>query len=192
MRSKALKLTTLALLPATLLTLTSCSSTSTPPPVGTSREFFTKGVLGEVILQTFITTATLTAIDHVQRNATLVQFNGKQFIVKVGPEVANFDQIQVGDQVNATLTEKIVERLDKDASGGATAVEAVGLVAENTQLTSKIIAIDSMKRTLTLRMEDGTTQTFPIREDVALSGIKLGDRIGFRVIEITAIKIEKL
>lgn len=71
-------------------------------------------------------------------------------------------------------------------------MEAVGLVAANTQLTSKIVAIDSMKRTVTLRFEDGTTQFLPIREDVALSRIKVGDQVLFRVIEITAIKIEKL
>ena len=102
-------MTTLALLPAALFTLTSCSSTSKPPPaVGSSRMTYTKGVPGGVIVQTFKMTATVTAIDQAKRKATLLGPDGKKFTVKVGPEAVNFDQVRVGDRVNATVTERMV------------------------------------------------------------------------------------
>ena len=73
-------MTALALLPAALFTLTSCSSTSKPPPaVGSSRITYTKGVPGGVIVQTVKVTATVTAIDQATRKATLLGPDGKKF-----------------------------------------------------------------------------------------------------------------
>jgi hypothetical protein len=194
---------TLALIPAALFTLTSCSSTSKPPPaVGTARMDYTEGVPGGVIVQTFKATATVTAIDHAKRMATLVGANGTKFTVKAGPEAVNFDQVRVGDQVNATVMEKVVVHLDKEganADDGAVAVVALapkgdqpgGLAAGTTRITGTVIAIDSEKRTATLRFEDGTTATLPIREDVDLSQRKVGEQVVFRITEMIAISVEK-
>lgn len=203
MKAKTPQLKTLALLPAALLTFTSCSSNPTPPPdVGSARIDYTKGVPGGVIVQTFKTTATVTAIDQAKRTATLLGSDGKKFIVKVGPEAVNFDQVRVGDQVNATVVQKIVASLDPaGATSGDGAAAAValapkgdqpgGLIAETTQVTGKVIAIDSIKRTATLRFEDGTTQTLSIRDDVDLSRRKVGEQVVFRVTEMIAISVEK-
>jgi len=196
-------LTTLALLSAALFVLTSCSSTSTPPPeVGAAKITYTKGVPGGTIVQTFKTTATVTAIDYAKRTATLRGSDGKEFTVKVGPAAVNFDQIRVGDLVNATVTQKIAAHLDPEnttSGDGTVAVLAQaakgdqpgGLVAEATQVTGKIIAIDAEKRTATLRFEDGSTQTLPIRDDVELSRLKVGAQAVFRVTEMIAISVEK-
>jgi hypothetical protein len=196
-------MTALALLPAALFTLTSCSSTSNPPPaVGSARVTYTKGVPGGVIVQTFKRTANVTAIDQAKRTATLRGSDGKKFTVKVGPEAINFDQIRVGDRVNATVTEKIVVHLDKEgtASGdGTAAVVALapkgdqpgGLAAGTTQVTGKIIAIDAERRTATLRFEDGSTETLPVRDDVDLSRRNVGEQVVFRVTEMIAIWVEK-
>jgi translation elongation factor P/translation initiation factor 5A len=196
-------MTTLALLVVAVLSFTSCSSTSTPPPdVGSARIDYTKGVPGGVITQTFKTAATVTAIDQTKRTATLLGADGKQFQVSVGPEAVNFDQIRVGDRVVATVTQKIVAALGKnginagEGAGVAAALAAKGdqpgvLVAGTMQVTAKVSAIDSSKRTVTLRFEDGSTQTFPIRDDVNQSRIKLGEQVVFRVTEMTAVRVEK-
>jgi translation elongation factor P/translation initiation factor 5A len=163
---------------------------------------YTKGVPGGVVVQTVKMTATVTAIDQAKRKATLLASDGKKFTVKVGPEAVNFDQVRVGDQVNATVTEKMVVSLDdKEAPSpeGAAAVVARapkgdqpgGLVAETTQVTAKIITIDLEKRTATLQFEDGITQTFPVRADVDLSRLKVGEQMVFRVTEMIAISVEK-
>ncbi len=203
MKKNTLNLTPLTLLSAATLLLASCSSTPTPPPdVGSARIDFTKGVPGGTITQTFKTTATVTAIDQAQRTATLRGSDGKKFVVQVGPAAVNFDQVCVGDLVNATVTQRIVAHLDQAntaAVDGAVAVVALaekgdqpgGVVAETTQVTARIIAINSSKRTATLRFEDGSTQTLPIRDDVNLSRLKLGQQAVFRVTEMIAISVEK-
>jgi hypothetical protein len=195
--------TSLALLSAATLILTACSSTTTPPPaVGSARMDYTKGVPGGTIVQTFKTTARVTAIDQAKRTATLRGSDGKIFVVQVGPAAVNFDQVRVGDLVNATVTQKIVAHLDQantSAGEGAAAAVALagkgeqpgGVVAETTQVTARIVAIDASKRTATLRFEDGNNQTLPIRDDVDPSQLKLGAQAVFRVIEMIAITIEK-
>ena len=198
-----MRMTTLALLPAALFTLTSCSSSpKTPPPVGSGIETYRKGVPGGTVVQTIKTTATVTAIDQAKRKATLLGSDGKKFTVKVGPEAVNFDQVRVGDLVTVTLTEKLVVSLDdKEApsSEGAAAVvtraakggQPGGLAAETIQKTAEIVAIDLDKRTATLRFEDGTTETFPVRADVDLRRRKVGEQLVFRYTEMIAIRIEK-
>jgi hypothetical protein len=201
MKKKTISLTTLALLPAAVFTLTSCSSTP-PPEVETSRITYTKGVPGGMIVQTVKMTATVAAIDQAKRTATLLGSDGKKYVLKVGPQAVNFHQVRVGDLVNATVTQKIAAHLDKENTApadGSTAVVAQagkgdqpgGLAAETTQITGKIIAIDTSNRTVTVRFEDDTTQTAPIRKDVELSRLKVGEQLVFRVTDMVAIWIEK-
>ena len=203
MKKNTLNLTPLTLLSAATLILASCSSTSSPPPdVGSARMDYTKGVPGGTIVQTFKATATVTAIDQAKRTATLRGSDGKKFVVQVGPAAVNFDQVRVGDLVNATVTQKIVAHLDQanTASGdGSAAVVALaekgdqpgGVVAETMQVTGKIIAIDASKRVVSLRFVDGSNEKLPIRDDVDLSRLKIGDQAVFRVTEMIAINIEK-
>ena len=87
--------------------------------------------------------------------------------------------------------------IDKDgtAADGTAAVVAMagkgeqpgGVVAENVQVTATIVAIDAGKRTATLRFEDGSTQTIPVRDDLDLSKRKIGEQVVFRVTEMVAI-----
>jgi hypothetical protein len=185
MKAKKINMMTLALLPVALLTLTSCSS-QPPPPVGSARVTYTKGVPGGVILQTVKIVATVAAIDPAKRQATLVGPDGQQFTAKVGPEVVNFDQVRFGDRVAATMTERIVASLDKEgaASGGRT--------AEANLRTATVTALDLEKRTATMRFDNGPTETLPLRDDVDLSRFKVGQRVIFRVTEATVIGFEKL
>ena len=203
MKTKTIIMTTLAVLPAALFTLTSCSSTSKPPPAaGSAAESYKKGVPGGVFTQTVKVTATVTAVDQAKRKATLLASDGKKFSVQVGREAVNFDQVRVGDQVIATLTQKVVVSLDDKAGSSAEGEAAVvarapkggqpgGLAAETIQVTGKIIAIDLEKRKATLQFEDGDTETFSLRPDVDISRHKLGERVVFRVTEMIAIWIEK-
>ena len=163
---------------------------------------YTKGVPGGVVVQTVKVTATVTAIDQAKRKATLLASDGKKFIVKAGPEAVNFNQVRVGDQIAATVTEKVVVSLtDPPASSGEGTASVVarapkgeqpgGLAAETIQATAKVIAIDLEKRTTTLQFDDGNTETFPVRADVDLSRHKVGEQLVFRVTEMIAIWVEK-
>jgi len=188
---------------AVIFTLTSCASVSTPPPAETSSaSAYQEGVPGGVIVNTLDVSARVTAIDKANRRATLLGPDGKTFTVKAGPEYVNFDQVGVGDWVNLTVTEELVVYLNE--GGGSSSNESAalvalapkgaqpgGLIAETTQITGTVTAIDPEKRTATLRFEDGSTKTFPVRSDVDLTKRKLGEKVVFRITEMIAISIEK-
>jgi hypothetical protein len=202
MKTKTISMMALALLAATLFTLTSCSSTSeSAPPEGSAVETYEKGVPGGVIVQTAKMTATVTAINHAKRTATLLAPDGNRFAVKVGREAVDFDQVGVGDRITAVVTQRMVVSVEKGGATSADGTAAVvanapkggqpgGLAAETTQVTAKVIAIDVEKHAATLEFDDGNIQTF-VREDVDLSRHKLGERVVFRIIQMTAIWVEK-
>ena len=197
---------------ATLLSLISCSTASPPapgksistvslPPPGESKSTvaFQEGVPGGVMVNTVEVSARVAAIDHFNREVTLLESDGEKFTVKVGPDAVNFDQIQVGDLVKATVAEELVAYLNEEGStpvGGSAAImslgaQAGGLAAETTQLIGTVTAIDLEKRTVTLRFQDGSTKTFPVRSDIDLSERKLGEQVVFHITEMIAIRVEK-
>lgn len=195
----AMILTSLVLLSAAMLTLTSCSSTSEPsPPVGKAWFSSTKGELGGVRVQTVKMNATVTAIDRAKRQATILTPEGRTFVMKVSPEAVNFDQVNVGDQITATVTEKIVESLAKEGTTSDDATSApkgdkpAGLAAETTPITATILVVDPDKRTVTIRFDDGEIKTLPVHNDADLSQVKVGQQAVFRVTEMIALRIEKL
>lgn len=200
MKTKIINRVTLALLPVALLALDSCSSTSPPPPVGAAKIDYKRGVPGGLVIQTAKIRGTVTDIDRAERKATLQAPDGKKSIVRLGPQAANLDKIGVGDQIIATITQKVVVSLDDreavSPDGGtplaAPSGEKDAPVAETIQTAAKVVAIDLHKRTTTLRFQDGTTETFPVREDVDLSRHKLGEQVLFRVTETLVIGVEKV
>lgn len=200
MKPITLKLTVLALLPAAFLAFISCSST---PPGESSRIVATQeGVPGGTILETYKITATVTAVDAASRNVTLALRDGTTTVFKAGPEVVNFNQIQVGDQVKATVAEQLVVFARKNgepANDGAAAAIALapvgakpgGLMANTVEVTAKVEAIDLKHRKATVRFPDGHSQTFKIRKDVDMTKARLGDEVVFRATEALAITVEK-
>ena len=161
-----------------------------------------KGVPGGVIVQTYKVTATVTAVDAASRKVTLTLADGAKTTVKAGPEVVNFNQIQVGDQVKATVAEQLVMFVRKngepanDGEAAAVALAPVGekpgiLMANTVEVTGKVEAIDLAHRKATLRFEDGTSKTFKVRKDVDMTKGKIGDEVVFRTTEAVAISVEK-
>ena len=193
----------LALLCAALCFLTACTTTEPPPPgTQTGTAAVAEGVPGGVFVNTKEVSAKVTAIDTANRKVTLLWPDGDKDTIKVGPEAVNFDQIKVGDMVNVIVTEELVIYLDEEgatAPDGAAAMVALapkgeqpaGLVAEAARVTATVTAIDTTKRTATLRFEDGTTKTFPVRDDIDLSKRKVGEKVVFLVTEMIAISVEK-
>ncbi|NJM54698.1 MAG: copper-binding protein [Verrucomicrobiae bacterium] len=161
---------------------------------------FVEGTVGGVFVETLEISAKIAAIDKASRKVTLISEDGIKQVVKVGPEVINFDQIRVGDQLKVELTEELVVQIGgkDDVSGGAALVALApkgakpgGLVAEAVQVIGTITAIDTDGRTAMLKFEDGTTKTFPVRDDVDLAGRKVGDKVVFRVTEVIATSVVK-
>ena len=66
-----------------------------------------------------------------------------------------------------------------------------GIMAETTQVTAKVTALDVAHRKATLQFEDGTTRTVAVRPDVDLSKRKVGDQVVIRLTEALAISVKK-
>ncbi len=146
---------------AAAVTLTACESS---PKV---EETATVAVTPDsaIAVDTFTTTATVTAINASKRTLTLTGPGGHRTTCKAGKDVVNFDQIQVGDQVKATVTEEYAVLLSRGASLSAGAGQAVALtpigakpgvyMADTAQATARVQAIDPQHHKVTLQFVDG-------------------------------------
>jgi hypothetical protein len=206
--TKAIWTLTLSLFAATLFAFTACSTTTTekvtppPAPEGSTSAAIEEGVPGGVFVNTVEMQAKVIAIDKENRKVTLLGPEGEEETVKVGPGAVNFDQVKVGDMLKATLTEALVVFVDEEGAtapdGAAAMVELApkgaqpgGVVAETVQITATITAMDTTIRTVTLEAEDGSTQTFPVRDDIDMSKHNVGEKVVFQVTEMIALSVEK-
>ena len=194
---------TLVLLFAVLFTIAACATTTPPPSAQvTTTAAVKEGVPGGVTVNTVKVVAKVTAIDTKNRKVTLLLSDGSKETVKVPPEAVNFDQVSVGDIVKATLTEEVVVYLDEEGASVpdayAAGVELApkgaqpgGVVAEAVKVTATVTAIDQAKRTATVRFDDGTFETLPVRDDIDLSKRKVGEKVVFIVTQMVALSVEK-
>ena len=144
----------------------------------------------------------MTAIDAVHRKVTLVGRDGTKAVFKASPEVRNFDQIRVGDQVKATVVEQLVVFLRQNgtpAGDGQASLVALApkgakpgvLMADTVEITATVKAIDLKRHKATLQFPDGKSKTVAVRPDVDLTKVKLGEEVVIRTTEAMAIVVEK-
>ena len=208
MKTNRSKLIVLSLVPVAVLACTSCSSDSTGEggtAATTTREVSTqRGVAGGTVIDTYQITAKVTEVDHAKRTYTLQTDDGRKTPYKAGPEVINFDQVRVGDQVKATVTDSLVVQVrDKgqtatsaDGETGVIAVTPKGakpgvLMADTVEVTARVKSVDVANHKATLEYPDGGTRTVSVRPDVKLSSADVGREVVIRSTEAVAIKVEK-
>jgi hypothetical protein len=202
MKNETMKLAAMLLLPSALLALTSCSSTPSNPAVETnSAASYQPGVPGGTRVDTYQTRATVTAIDRPNRRVTVVSPNGATANLKIGPDVVNFNQIEIGDQVKATVTRELVVSMANQATpdDGAAAMVALapvgarpgGVVAGTVQITARVVAINLKQHQATLQLPDGTKKIIDVRKDVDLTHRQVGEEVVIRTTESVAILVEK-
>lgn len=197
--SKPMKPSCLTLLTVSITAAASC--TSIKPETDTQTKI-QHGVPGGTVVQSSRIEATVTAIDSAKRKVTLVTRKGEKFQMTAGPEVDNFDQVHVGDQLKVTYTEELIVRMarpgEKTQDYGEAEFDIAprkgkpGLeTAETYQVTAAVAAIDLKKRTATLQFPDGYRKAFKVRPDVDLARHKVGEKVVIRTTETFAIKMEK-
>lgn len=191
-------------LPSPKVTTTSVSGSANGSSIEvTSTTFTQEGVPGRITVNSLEVTATVTAIDTENRKMTLMSSEGEENTVAVPPEAVNFDQIEVGDLVKATLTEALViymeDEEDAQIPDGAAAgialapkgAKPAGIIAGTKKATATVVAIDQGQRTATLRFEDDTVETFPVRDDIDLNEHEEGEKVVFVMTEMVALSVEK-
>jgi len=199
------KLLRFSLLTTTALTLTACSSTpSTAPLAGETVTSSThqQGVPGGVLTETTVLDARVVALDPAERKVTLADSRGAEKTITCGPEVINFDQIRVGDQVHVTVASKLElamarEDMPVEAAGVTQATLAPagakpgGIISGLQEYTASIKAINTLRREVTLQFPDDTSKTFPVRPDIDLSQRKVGEKVAIRVSVAVAISVHQ-
>lgn len=163
---------------------------------------FQEGVPGGTVVNTYETTATVTGINAARREVTLVTRDGTKTTFKAGPEVINFDQIRVGDQVRTTVMEELIvslweEGMPRNDSQAAEVVLAPkgdtpwGVIANTVEVIATVQSIDLKRHKATLQLPDGKSKTFAVRPDVNLTKVPLGQKVVIHVTEALAITVEK-
>ncbi len=196
----------LMLLPIVLVALASCSSTpvtskSSPPTSGAA--YADQGnYAGQVVVNSIVRTNTVVAIDAASRTIELKHEDGKITSYKCGPQVANFDQIKVGDRVKATVVDEMALFI-KPASQmqsinvtntvvGARLGAKPGVVDLDTMdITAKVLAINPWQHQVTLLTADGRTRPVTVGEFVNLADFSVGDEVMVRLTRSLAILVEK-
>ncbi len=145
--------------------------------------------------------ASVEAIDKASRKVTLKGPKGNLNTVTAGPDVRNFDQIKVGDIVTVRYVEALTLTLKKDgkelrsmtetpgAARAAAGERPAGVVANRTEVTANVIAVDAKTQTVTLR---GPTQTVELKVPDAgqFKLIKVGDQIQAVYTEAVALSVD--
>ena len=148
-------------------------------------------------------TAKVVAVDAAQRTVTLQSASGKTRTIDVGEEVRNFNQIKVGDTVQAKYTEALALELKKGtmSMSAPTEEQAItpappagakpgGTVARKVTAMTEVIAVDPTKKMVTLRGPRGNEVDVDVQDPDQLKNIKKGDHVQVTYVEALAISVK--
>ncbi len=155
---------------------------------------------GLVAVDTYTNRATVIGIERKPRKVKLKFDNGTYKTVKCGPEVVNFSQIEVGDVVKVKLIDELAIRLSDKGKLGGKADETValavlgekpgGVQAKTVEVTARIEAVDLKNRKVTLKFDDGSTETLKVGPNIRLEKAKVGQIVYIRQTEAMALSVE--
>jgi hypothetical protein len=147
--------------------------------------------------------AKVVAIDAASRTVTLVGPEGRRFNVIAGPEVKNFAQIVVGDEVVIEYIRAISLHVQKNTgfrerseqAGGARAVpgaKPAGVVGREVRIVADVIGVDAKKSTITLRGPEGNIVELDVKNPDHFKVVKVGDQVEANFVESVAIAVRPM
>ena len=167
----------------------------------------TGGVVAETapgkagVAQTVKITATITAIDKATRDVTLKGPQGNEVTVTAGPDVKNFDQMNVGDQVNAQYVEALTLELKK--GGGMTVARSDqggvleakpgqkpgGVAGRQVTIVADVVDVNPAKQSITLRGPKRTVEVV-VPDPAQFKLVAKGDQVEATYTQALAILVE--
>lgn len=150
--------------------------------------------------QTVKLSATITAIDKATRDITLKGPQGNSVTLTAGPDLKNFDQLKVGDQVDAQYVEALTLELRKggglvvgrtekaDAAAASKGASPGGAVGREVTIVADVVAVDPTRRIVTLRGPNRTVE-LPISDPEQFKRIAKGDQVEAKYIQAIAIAV---
>ncbi len=148
-----------------------------------------------------VVTATVQALNVNERKVVLIGESGNVEVVEVGPEVKNFDQIDIGDKVTVEFYRSVAihlgppDELPKERENKyqitAPKGEKPGLLAVDViDIIATVGKIDKKNRMVTLIGPEGNSITAKVDPRVGdLEKIKEGDKLHVRYTEAVAISV---
>ena len=195
MKKSSLRLTSLTLIPIALLAFVSCAK---PSGVEDVEVVDIPGGVAEV--DTFTTSGIVTAIDFDSRKVSLTLETGKKIKITAGPDVVNFDQLEIDDEINVQVSEveAIVlgsAELPSSAGASAGALAPLGakpgaMLGDTEQVTGMVTEINAKHHKVTLAMPDGTSEVIKVNRSIDLTGLEIGDTITMIVAEVVVVIVD--
>ena len=185
---------------AAALLLVSCASK--PEDERNTSTAYYHGVPGGTWVESYRTPVTIAAIDTVSRKVTLVASDNSRNTFTAGPDFKGFDQLRVGDQVQAAVARELVIFLRRhgtppkaDTSVAKALIkdgEQPGILkADTEEKTARVTALNPNQSEATIQFADGTTHNITVRNDVNLWSVKVGEEVVIRTRSAAVLSLEK-
>ncbi|MBV2131694.1 hypothetical protein KRX52_02650 [Pseudomonas sp. MAP12] len=162
-----------------------------------------QGVPGGILIEEEQVRATVVALDRSKRTFTLQDEQGNRRTVQAPPEMRNYPQLAVGDQLTATvrvessLYLREPGKADEESREGAAMVltppqgSKPGLLVASTQTATAVVkAIDTRAHTATLQFADGSSRTYQVRPDVEVKPEYLNREVVIRQDSEVSVSVE--
>jgi hypothetical protein len=145
--------------------------------------------------------AAVTAINKDTRALTLKRANGNTIEVVASPEVRNFDQIKVGDQIVVQYARALTLELKKTSgprktteSGGAARAklgeQPAGAVGQRVTAVADVIDVNPTKKTITLKGMNNRVVELDVQNPEHFKVVKKGDQVEIDYAEAIAVAVE--
>jgi hypothetical protein len=183
-----------------LLFLVSCASK--PENEKNTSSVYRQGVPGGTWVESYRVPVTIAAIDPASRKVTLVASDNSRNTFTAGPNFNGFDQLRVGDQVQAAVARELVVFLRQHGMPPAADTSVAKalikdgqqsgvLKADTVEKTAKVTATSPNQNQATLQFADGTTRDITVRRDVNLWDVKVGEEVVIRTRSAAVLNLEK-
>lgn len=195
---KTIQMRSVALVGALMLPLLPTSLLAQQAPIGIVSTTDTPGKVSAV--EAVQAAARVEAIDAATRSVTLIGEEGRRFGVVAGPDVRNFEQIKVGDEVvieyiRATSLQVRkstgVRELSEQTAGerAQPGDKPAGAIGRQVTVVADVIALDRTKSTITLRGPERNVIELDVRNPEHFDVVKVGDQVEANFIESVAISV---
>jgi hypothetical protein len=157
------------------------------------------------ISETVEATAIVESIDYSAREVVLRDAQGRQTLVKAGPEVRNLAQVKKGDRVVVRFTEGFAAQVVKPGTGvaglqadttvarAAPGERPAATVGEQIRTTVKVYDVDPYANTIEVTGPRGYNRRLKVKDPRAIEfirGLKKGDEVEVTFSEALAISVE--
>lgn len=196
-----------AVLPAIALmaVLSACATTKqeVPAPTATTTLVSAADKPGGIVGESIVETAIVDSINYKDRAAILRDSENELHFFKAGPEIRNFDQLKVGDEVIMEYTESIAIFVDKpEGAPTGTASQVVRRALPGTKpgmeavtvidVTALVEKINYTTRMITLKGPEGKLISTKVDPGLTrFNEVKKGDMIYMQLTEELLIRVEK-